>query len=130
MGCIRRPGRTTGRLDLRHELRSDNHLHLGHHRGPRVHSIMPLAAVSLDIVGQTGAGSGVSTGRWAAAHLAVVTSRWFTDEDREDMRRAKEARQVLDELCFEHAREGGVQVTPAMLRVIDGLQIDPSRRRK
>jgi hypothetical protein len=59
-----------------------------------------------------------------------MTIRWFTGKDREDMRLAEEARRVLDELYFRYAREGGVEVTPAMLRVIDGLQVDPSRRRK
>lgn len=45
------------------------------------------------------------------------------------MRLAKEARRVLDELGFKYAREGGVPVTPAALRM-ERLQIDPSRRRK
>ncbi|HEX2072818.1 MAG TPA: hypothetical protein VHF92_03450 [Geodermatophilus sp.] len=58
-----------------------------------------------------------------------MTIRWFTDQDREDMRLAKEARRVLDELGFKYAREGGVPVTPAALRM-ERLQIDPSRRRK
>jgi hypothetical protein len=53
-----------------------------------------------------------------------MTIRWFTDRDREDMRSAKEARRVLDELYFKYAEEGGVEVTPAMLR-IEGFQIRP-----
>lgn len=65
--------------------------------------------------------------------LPVVTIRWFTDADRQDMRNAKEDRRVLDELESGAARcrpSGGVPMTAAQLLKLENLRIDPTQRRR
>ena len=65
--------------------------------------------------------------------LPVVTIRWFTDTDRQDMRNAEEERRVLDELESGAARcrpSGGVPMTEALLPKLENLRIDPTQRRR
>jgi hypothetical protein len=65
--------------------------------------------------------------------LPVVTIRWFTDTDRQDMRNAKEERRVLDELESGAARcrpSGVVPMTEALLLKLENLRIDPTQRRR
>jgi hypothetical protein len=57
-----------------------------------------------------------------------VTIRWFSDKDRQDMRRDKEARleesRVLDELCAKYAREAtAIPMTREELKRWDDLQL-------
>jgi len=59
--------------------------------------------------------------------VVTVTIRWFTDKDREDMRRDKEARleayRVLDELYAKYAHEAtATPMTREELKRWDDLQ--------
>jgi hypothetical protein len=60
--------------------------------------------------------------------VVTVTIRWFTDEDREDMRRDKEARlemyRVLDELYASDAQEAtAAPMTREELKRLTDLQL-------
>jgi hypothetical protein len=62
--------------------------------------------------------------------VRILTIRWFTDADREGMRNARHERRDVDELELAEAWKRPLRDVPmpeAMFRMIDDLQIDPSR---